>query len=473
MRLGRSLMLVVAVTGRAAADDPPAPAPEEPSAPEVKPPPSAADVAGAPQPGDESGRTDPQEGDSTLRQVGRGALWVPKLAWNVALSPVRASIWAYERYELDELYRRIFFNDALTMGLYPTVGYETGFGFTGGGRFVHRDLFGKHEHLALQAATGGRFKQIYSAQLRTGNRFERVGFELDAGWERRPHDEFFGIGNGDIAAMPAGTTIDPRTDPTAVESRYSQDHGRVIATGDVRVISDLHLRPAVAYSDLAFGAGDQGPATDMVYDRAGLVGIDGFRLGYGELEVRWDNRYKDPAFEPGAFAAGWLAAAFGGRAHRFDGGTDYWRYGIDIQHFLRLGDGPRVLATRLHGEAVSGSIDEVPFTELPKLGGLTYMRGYALDRFRDRIAAFGSAEYQWDLSALFSASVFADVGRVYSSMADLSVDHMRLGYGVALEAHNLSEFLLQGSIASSIDGGLFFNLTFNPVFDLDERVRRK
>jgi len=32
---------------------------------------------------------------------------------------------------------------------------------------------------------------------------------------------------------------------------------------------------------------------------------------------------------------------------------------------------------------------------------------------------------------------------------------------------------VQGSIASSIDGGVFLNLAFNPVFDLDERVMRK
>src|SRR5262249_47332439 len=126
-----------------------------------------------------------------------------------------------------------------------------------------------------------------------------------------------------------------------------------------------------------------------------------------------------------------------------------------------------------HGEGVTGSRDEVPFTELPRLGGSTYLRGYPLDRFRDRVAAFGSAEYSWDLSQWFSANLFVDVGRVYSSLDELSLDHLRMGYGIALEAHSVQSFLLEGSIASSTDGGIFLNLSFNPVYDIDERVRRR
>jgi hypothetical protein len=439
------------------------------------PQPCAADVDGAPPPGAESGRVDPQDdSDSALREVGRGALFVPKLVWNVALAPVRGSIWAYERYGLEDWYYRLFFNADRTMGLYPTVAYETGFGFTGGARFVHRDLFGEHEHLALQAATGGRFRQIYSASFRSGNRLDPVALELDVGWERRPHDEFFGIGNGDTGVMPT-TPIDPRIDPTAVETRYSQDHAKATLSGDVRVIDGLHVRPAAAISELSFGAGDQGLSANDVYMPTGLVGFNGFRLGYGELEVRWDNRGRSSALlEPGSvLAAGSLVAVFGGRAHRLDGGTDYWRYGADLQHFIRIGEGPRVLAARLHGEAVTGSIDDVPFTELPKLGGSAYLRGYALDRFRDRAAAVGSLEYQWDLSRFFSASVFVDAGRVYHSPGDLTLSELRVGYGGAIEMYSRDGFLLVGSVASSADGGLFLNLSFNPVSDLDERVRRK
>ena len=132
-----------------------------------------------------------------------------------------------------------------------------------------------------------------------------------------------------------------------------------------------------------------------------------------------------------------------------------------------------MLALHVHGEGVTGSRDEVPFSELPRLGGSTYLRGYPLDRFRDRVAAFGSAEYSWDLSQWISANLFVDVGRVYPSLGELSLDHMRMGYGISIEAHDPDSFVLEGSIGSSVDGGLFLNLSFNPVYDLHDRVRRR
>src|SRR5690606_33128770 len=107
----------------------------------------------------------------------------------------------------------------------------------------------------------------------------------------------------------------------------------------------------------------------------------------------------------------------------------------DLQHFVRVGRGPQVLAFRLYGEAVSAGREDIPFTELPMLGGANLLRGYAYERFRDRVAIQGSFEYQWDLSRHVFASLFTDVGRVYPALDDISLDDLRWGYGLALEAH--------------------------------------
>ena len=118
---------------------------------------------------------------------------------------------------------------------------------------------------------------------------------------------------------------------------------------------------------------------------------------------------------------------------------------------------------------MSGDLAEVPFNELPRLGGAQRLRGYPLDRFRDRIAVVGSAEYQWDLSRALSASLFADAGRVYRAASELSLDHLRVGYGVAIEAHSDERFVARLSLASSIDGGVFVDVSLDPVFDIAER----
>jgi hypothetical protein len=443
--------------------------PEQP-APEL----TAEDVAHNPLPGDESGRKDPGDRDSAARQIGRGLLFFPKLAVDLALSPVRGSVWAIDRYHLPQLYRKVFFNDAETIGLYPTISIDSSYGVVAGARFVHRDLFGRHEQLGLQAAAGSRYRQIYAATLRTGQGLgDRFEIGVDAGYERRPNDAFYGIGNNDTMAPP-GTPLDPLDDSSSVEARYRQARARFAVTADLRTWRQLHLRAAGAASRVAFGRSDQSAPIDQRYDTSRLPGFDGIEYGYSELELRWDGRHSKRPLEPDSvYSAGSLAAVFGGRVHRLDEGPDFSRYGVDLQHFFRIARGPRVIALHFHGEGVTGSRDEVPFTELPSLGGSTYLRGYALDRFRDRVAAFGTAAYSWDLSQWFSANLFVDAGRVFPGLDQLSLDHLRVGYGAGIEAHSLNSFVLEGSIASSIDGGLVLNLSFNRTYDIEERVRRK
>lgn len=474
-----------------AAEDPPAPAkvasasaaraiePPRPPDTEGRPQdgrePAPEDLGGAPVPGNESGRIDRDDRtDSGLRRTLRGALFLPKLGVDVALSPVRLGVWAYARYHLDELYYRVFYNDARTIGLVPTVAFDSGFGVTAGARFVDRDLLGRHEHLSMEAASGGRYHGSVKAALRSGERLgNRLAIELDGQYELRPKDPFYGIGNHSASAVPS-VPVDPVMDPTSVETRYRERLTRVAAIIDLRVIDGFHLRSSSELTERTFSASETGVPIGAVYDPSMLVGYDGVRYLYSEVELRYDDRRRATAYEPEPlYSVGSLAAVFGGRIHRLDDARDYWRYGVDLQRFFRLAEGPRVLSFRLHGEAVSGTLADVPFTELPQLGGIDDLRGYPTDRFRDRVAAFGSIDYAWDLSGWLSARVFADAGRVFGSLGDLGVDELRVGYGIALEGHTSRSFGLLGAVSSSIDGGLFLNLSFNPMFRLDERVRRR
>ncbi len=438
---------------------------------------TAADVRTAPLPGQEGGQLQPDPGDSTLRLIGRGILFVPKLAIEVALSPVRGAIWANDRYRLEDAYYRVFYNDDRTIGLFPTGTYTSGFGFSAGAGFVDSQLFGAHESLTLQATTaaitGDTYRMGLLGSLRSGERFSRwLQLGIDAGFERRPAEPFYGIGNGELVA-PTGAPIDPQTDATAVETYHRYQEARVAVVGDARVVDSLHVLGTGALTALEFAPSTTGAPIDEVYAPGGLVGfMTGVRHAYGELEVRWDTRRRATAWEPrDVHAIGSLAAAVAGRVHRLDGGADFWRYGIELQHNWRLARGPRVLTVRLRGTGVTGERDEVPFTELPALGGGSVLRGYPYERFRDRVAGFGTIQYQWDISHLADAYLFTDAGRVFPSLDALTVHGMRVGYGIGVELHGQNGFLLEGSLASSIDGGVFVSVSLNPVLDQKERWR--
>jgi len=487
----RLALALVALASPGALADPSAVVVEPRATPEVPqervpaPPqePTAADVADAPLPGDESGRTDGVPSDDTVaRQVGRGLLFFPKVLTEIVLSPVRGGIWAYDRYHLSDRYYRWFFNDARTIGLYPTGTIESGFGLSGitlGARFVDRDTFGEREHLAAEAAIGldYQFKQLYALNFRSGDRLGQiVHAELDAGYEVRSLDPFYGIGNGEKMQPPPAGMINPLVTDTAVKTRFGQHRARARITGDIQLLGDLHLRPAAEVLDRTFGDPAQGPATADVYDPMGLVGWDrGVRAGYGELELRWDSRRAITVYEKGIYSAGTLAGLFGGYEGQLSSGAGapFYRYGGDLQQFIRVGLGPRVIMARVHGEAITGNLDEVPFTEIPAIGGPLYLRGYDVDRFRDRIAAFGTLQYAWDLASTLGATAFVDAGRVWRDYSALALTDMRVGFGGSLVVSYGGGFVSELSLASSIDGGFFASLSFNPVYDIDERVRRR
>ncbi len=455
--------------------EPPVVSPQQPPATRGL---TAADVHGAPVPGDESGRLDEPDRDSIVRRAARGALFVPRTILDWGLSPIRGLWWLQDRYALDDLYYRTFYNADRTIGLYPTVIYNSGLGLSAGAAFADTSTFGEHERLALQATTGmvtdEPYRESFLASVSTGDRIsKRLQLGLAGNFDRRPSDPFYGIGNGDIVAAPAGAPIDPRTSTIAVPTWLRYQEARVAATADLRIVDRVHVRATGALTQIELARSTTGPAIDEVYDPADLVGwMNGVEHAYGELALSFDERKRVSLYEPrDLHADGWLATAFTGRVHRLDGGVDYWHYGFETQYDWRLAKGPRVIATRFHVDGVTGSLSDVPFVELPYLGGGQFLRGYDYERFRDRIAAVGTVEYEWDLAQMISASVFVDVGRVYDTVSEVTLANLRVGYGVGLEIHDTNRFWLEASLASSIDGGIFASLSFNPTLDSTPRWR--
>jgi hypothetical protein len=389
-----------------------------------------------------------------LLVVPRVLLLVPRaVVWTVA-QPIRGAAYAYDEYSLPSKFRHTFFNVDGTFGIYPIATYQSDFGFTGGGRVVHRDLFGQHERIKLRADFGGRFRYGYGARFRSGQRFGAVELQLDSGYERRPREKFYGIGN-------AGT---------AVRSVFQEDVVRNVATLDFALPSHLHARLSGAAMVRDFGGGD----IMTKYDTSQIVGFDsGVRNIYVEPELVYDTRRPASMYESDYLdGAGWLVGIHGGIARGYSGDVSrFTTAGGEVEHYFDLYRGSRTLAVRALVDGVIGDEQDIPFIDLPRLGGNELLRGFATGRFRDRVAALGTVEYAWDIGNFFGSYVFLDAGRTYHSFGDVELADFHFGYGGGVQLHTMKSFIARVQVAAS-DGELFLELALAPAFGRRERAGR-
>ncbi len=274
--------------------------------------------------------------------------------------------------------------------------------------------------------------------------------------------------------------IDPYDDPASLDSRFQQTLTRLSAIADIHVAGPFSARLSSAALWRDFDEPEEAREGQNVaenYDVATLPAfVEGAAYTYHELELRIDTRRSASRYEMETVpSTGWLLSGFGGKAIDFDRApTDYYRYGVDLQRFFRIGEAPRLLAFRVYGEGVIGDLDQdIPFVDVPRLGGPLLLRGYDQDRFRDRVLGLASAEYQWDIGYMLTGFLFVDAGRVYPKLDEIEIKDMRVGYGGGLQLQTPGSFIGRVGIASSIDGGLLFNLSLDPVYDPKARVERK
>jgi len=446
--------------------------------------PTAADVEGAPGP----------ERDVTGIEGGQpgvpASLWIPRVllypvrgALEVSMAPLRGLIYVDQKYLLRERIREFFFTDDHRFGIYPTAFIETGFGLNVGARLVWKDMMGPGTRIRLRAGYGGQFRRLFEGTVKipAGKRVELKGSGLI---ENRSRDRFFGLGMADTVdfeALPMTGLDALDLGAPAVDTRFSEELTRVGLHGLVRLGGPFHIALDSFYirrrygpaEDTAFSTGGATISVDQAFDTATIPGFDdGVDYVYNELEIAMDTRTTGTRFSSDPIpGTGWYFELYGGHAASVKGKTtSFMRYGIDAQRYFRIAQNPRTLVVRAHLEGVTGAIEDIPFTELPRLGGPLLLRGNYRDRYRDRVRALATAEYEWDLTENFAAFVFLDGGEVFRRYQDASLSDVALGFGGGLQMHTRSSYYGRFMIAGSPEGDIFFNLVVDPAFDIRSRT---
>jgi outer membrane protein assembly factor BamA len=407
------------------------------------------------------------EGEDTVLFLPRLVLAVPRVALACLFWPLRKGVELVERYRVVENVEDLLYNDERTAGVLPTASYQSGFGITAGANAFHNSLFGHDEKLSFGARYGGRFSQAYKLHFRGDHvAGTRLWLDVRARYEREPVERFFGIGQHDEGERQ-GSGLDPYAG-AAVETAYRQERtlgvvgvgytignpGSQIKTGATLIFNDRTLGPE---------AGTRGDRTSIeeVFDTSLVPGFD---TGVPTVEID-GLLVADFRDGEGLTAAGATLELFAGGVPGPDDWR-YWHYGVELTHTIDLYAHTRLLSLRVAIEAVEGDRDEIPFTNLPRLGGPDTLRGWAQDRFRGRRAALASVEYRYPIHQRLLGVLYVDSGRVSSTHADLfrssawnvgggggllfgSADsvQLRLDVGYGDDLH----FFISGDIAHAFD----------------------
>ncbi|MDB4954027.1 MAG: exported protein of unknown function [Myxococcales bacterium] len=415
---------------------------------------------------------------SSGRAVPRVVLYPVRIGTEIVIAPIRGGAWLLERFQLRDRIMHLLFSDDGTFGIYPTAFIETEVGWNVGLHVVDTNLFGHRERLAIGLGYGGEFKQRYDASLTSGPILggSRIGLRLSyRAWDR---SNFFGIGNANVASMVMPQQIDALHDNTSLHTRFAQDVAHVEIQSATPIAGPLSFGLVAAYTHRTFSTAAQLDGFQPTLDIYSPMSLVGFETGadnfYGETSLLLDTRtVADRYISTASPSSGWWARASLGFAQGAAGDpSHYARYNADLRRCIDLYRGDRVLVLRGYLEGVTASRDAIPFTDLPRIGGNELLRGYEHDRFRDRIVAVASAEYDFPIHRGLTGYGFIDAGRTAERINELEPKNLHVGVGGGLQFQTLDSFLFRFQLAHSVDG-TFLRFALDPAYDLRAKNRRK
>lgn len=155
-----------------------------------------------------------------------------------------------------------------------------------------------------------------------------------------------------------------------------------------------------------------------------ILGRDGATIAGAGFEFSYDDRDNNLSARKGtyvSFVPMTYSRALGG-SHAFVS------YTLDARKFFPL-SGRHILATEVYATGVSG---DVPFMQVPRLGGLFRMRGIYEGRFRDRIHVMTQAEYRFPIYWRFGGAAFVAAGRVASEINEIATGGWKLAAGAGV-----------------------------------------
>ncbi|MFT3694706.1 MAG: hypothetical protein QM831_16270 [Kofleriaceae bacterium] len=389
-------------------------------------------------------------GSSIIGGIGVGVSWIVR----VIEAPFRGAMYLEARYQIVQTVKDVLTNDAGTIGVYPDASFETAFGASIGAHAFFKKLWDDNDSVTISAKTGGAYR--YAAEAKLDN--PRVGngpmyLKARVRFEDNTNLFFGGIGNNPYIQGMNLSVFD-----SSFGTRFSQKRFLTSLGAGVDLGNHVKLGGTAIYNHRTFGPaadGSSDPSIETVYNTATLPGFD---KGFDDLELTADLEV-DTRDVPGPAQHGFLGRAFGGWGSIVDHPT-YGHYGAELMYFITPWLPERTFVVRGVLEGIRDNNDDVPFTELPRLGGAAFLRGYLTDQFRDKIATVGTIEYRYPIHHMLEGALFVDVGKVGRTLDAVygTKDDWHFGYGGAFILHTKTSNLIRLDVAWG-DGLNFYFVT--------------
>jgi hypothetical protein len=390
-----------------------------------------------------------------------GFLWIPRVllfpahitAEYVVRRPVVGFLsWGERHYVFKRVYDAVTWDDGHS-GVYPLASLDIGVKSTVGLAMVDQHFLTPLNSLrmATSASTQGVF--TVGAQDRLSVFRDGTGtLSLSANYAQRPDGVFYGIGpdthNGDktfYSFVSRGVALGLTGNLGGLDRAIVEVGYRDTTFGTSRISADV---PSV---DQRYGGPGQDPLP---------AGWDGYDLTWSRATLVIDTR--SPSFESSGTGIRLATSAAYGISPR-DSDLQFVSWGADAGGFYDITGAHHVLALLLttHFTEKVGQRD-VPFTELPLLGGVDWMRGFLGGRLRGTSTVATTISYRYPVGNFLDGELFSSVGNAFPGHLDgFAVQRLFLNWGFGLRttfARDASFFLTLAFASNRFDDS-----DFNPV----------
>ena len=216
---------------------------------------------------------------------------------------------------------------------------------------------------------------------------------------------FFGLGN---------------EQPVDYLEQYDALYPRVQLNISRQIKKGLFVGLRYALDDFAFSNRQPGG----LLDRAAVTGSNGGRVSGLGPGLNFDTR--NSIFFP---SSGWWVDAVWLTESRWTGSDfRYQRWTLDVSRYQLLG---QRMVWAVNGLATF-SAGDIPFFQMPRMGGIKRMRGYLDGKYRDRQMLLLQTELRRPLFWRIGAAVFGGLGWVAEDVHQFALEHTRYNYGFGL-----------------------------------------